>query len=412
MDTPKVGHLLLITGQEKNQQMLSTWFEEAGYSIEVTSDKTHALDIVLNNKPEVILLDLEGEGSNEDFVKAVEADEGLHVVPVILLGSSGNLLEIESLLKLGADDYLVRPFSQTLLKNQVREFQAINQRRIEERERSRQRLRDKIERDVEVARDIQLNFLPKELPKPDGWEFAAFFQPAREVAGDFYDAFPISQGRRQCFLIADVCDKGVGAALFMSLARSLTRAFAQQNYSLNLMDSLSGDAPVGRRGAPSIGVTALKNAVNLTNAYITANHIDLNYFATMFIAVLDPGSGTIHYINGGHCPPLILDAQGQIKQTLTMTGVPVGIMPDSVYTIGEAKLEPGDILFGYSDGVTDARTPKGELFKEKHLKELVQESPSESAQALLEKVRASVYDHIDTADQYDDITMIAVRRVA
>jgi len=414
--------LLLICSNEKDTGFLSRCLEEAGYEVTSASDGDQGFAMLQSLKPEVVLLDLHitpttsGGLSAEQVVQKISSDEALRIIPVILLAGRDDMDAIDAALSMGADDYLVRPYSPTLLKAQVREFQEIRRRRSEEREEARKRLRDKIEHDVEIARDIQLSFLPRELPQPEGWEVAASFAPAREVAGDFYDAFTMAQGRRVGFVIADVCDKGVGAALFMALARSLTRAFAQQNYSLNLMDGLGDNlSPSGdgrRRRLPTIGSMALQNAVVLTNSYITTNHLELNYFATLFFGMVDPLTGAMSYINGGHCPPIIVGADGQVKTTLKATGTPVGMMPDAVYTIGEAQLEPGDILFGYSDGVTDARNPAGKMYTEKRMLELLQSRPPSSAQELLLRFKSALTEHISTADQYDDITMIAVRRLA
>src|SRR5689334_22924118 len=139
------------------------------------------------------------------------------------------------------------------------------------------------ERDLQIARMIQADFLPETLPQIPGWEIAARFHPARLVAGDFYDAFPLPNNRIG-IVIADVCDKGVGAALFMSLFRSLIRAFAQQHYHLSWLDALSDESGKSTKGvrsqAPKIGTTALKNAVSLTNNYIANNHSRVNMFAT------------------------------------------------------------------------------------------------------------------------------------
>jgi sigma-B regulation protein RsbU (phosphoserine phosphatase) len=182
---------------------------------------------------------------------------------------------------------------------------------------------------------------------------------------------------------------------------------------MNLMSGITDDAtPIDgpRRKLPSIGITALQNAVGLTNAYITTNHLELNYFATLFFGMVDPLTGQLAYINGGHCPPIILGSDGKVKTTLKATGLPVGMMPDTKYTLGEAQLEPGEILFGYSDGVTDARNPAGKMFTEKQMLALLQEKPARSAQELLTRIQTVVTSFIDTADQYDDITMIAVRR--
>ena len=375
--------LLIISGSENDRNFLTRCLEEAGYSVAVAPDGDQGFTLMQTLKPEVVLLDLHISGlSAEQFVQKAIQDDALHIIPIILLAAAPDTETVEHCLVLGADDYLVRPFSPTLLKAQVREFKEIRKRRLQTQAESRERLREKIEHDVDIARDIQLNFLPRELPKPDGWEIAAYFAPAREVAGDFYDAFTMVQGRRIGFVIADVCDKGVGAALFMALTRSLTRAFAQQNYTLNLMDGLGDEAPaagVRRKGLPSIGTMSLQNAVALTNAYITTNHYDLNYFATLFFGMFDPESGALAYINGGHCPPVILGGDGQVKTRLKATGMPVGMMPDVQYTIGQVQLEPGDILFGYSDGVTDARNPAGKMFSEKQMLELLQQKPAASA---------------------------------
>lgn len=275
----------------------------------------------------------------------------------------------------------------------------------------------KIELELQVARRIQAGFLPAELPKPVGWEIAAQFQPAREVAGDFYDAFMLSNNRRVGFVIADVVDKGVPAALFMALVRSLIRAFAQQNYSLSWMEAIEQDQSAktesnGRRSArpiPSTGTIALKNAVQLTNNYILENHLDLNMFATLFFGMFDPRTGHVAYINAGHNPPFIVGMDGALKAKLKATGPAVGMFPVADYQIDYALLEPGDLLFAYTDGVTEARSANGEFFGEKRLLSMLAQSPlsaTASIRALEEGVNAFMLDAV----QFDDITMIAIHR--
>jgi sigma-B regulation protein RsbU (phosphoserine phosphatase) len=274
----------------------------------------------------------------------------------------------------------------------------------------------KIEQDIQIARRIQAGFLPKTLPQPDGWEVAARFKPAREVAGDFYDAFTISQERRVGFVIADVVDKGVPAALFMALVRSLTRAFAQQHYSLSWTDALEGSSPPRKknkkrssRRLPSTGTIALRNAVLLTNNYILDNHIDLNMFATLFFGMFDPRSGDFAYINAGHNPPYVIGADGEIKAKLTSTGPAVGMFPGVDFQIDYGKIEPGDTLFAYTDGVTEARAPNGDFLTEKRLEELISERFS-SATEIVDRIDGVLRDFAADAVQFDDITMIAVHR--
>lgn len=289
---------------------------------------------------------------------------------------------------------------------------AINTRTLVQHEKSLL----KFERDVQIGRQIQLDFLPKpeHLPQVPGWEIATYFHAAREVAGDFFDAFPIQN--KIGLVIADVCDKGVGAALFMSLSRSLIRAFAEQHQPLGWLDDLTDGRPVAasnidtqrRRKLLSAGTSALL-AVERTNNYIAYNHGDMMMFATLFFGVLDPATGMLTYINGGHPPAVVVDSSGEIKARLPATGPAVGMMPDASFDIQQVKLEPGDTLFSFSDGVTDARNPAGKFFGEKGILPLLVE-PASSASALLARFETALRNHIDTADQFDDITMLAVRR--
>lgn len=273
---------------------------------------------------------------------------------------------------------------------------------------------DKIENDIQIARRIQTNFLPNTLPEVPGWEIGGKFQPAREVAGDFYDFFLMMGDRRLGIIIADVCDKGVGAALFMSLTRSLLRAFAMMSHNVNWAESLFEDPTASfsvksASGRLAIRANALKTSVVNTNEYITEHHLDLNMFATMFFGMLDPVTGTLLYINGGHPPVFIIAPDGTIKDRLEPTGPAVGMFPGAEFEIMDAQLEPGDILLGYTDGVTDARNPAGKLFHEEGLVNLIK-PPLESATSLLDRVDNALSNYIGDAVQFDDITMVAARR--
>lgn len=278
-----------------------------------------------------------------------------------------------------------------------------------------------LERDLEIARQIQQSFLPPTLPQVAGWELATYFQPAREVAGDFYDLFPMVQNRRMGLVIADVCDKGVAAALFMALCRSLLRAFAQQHYAINWSellepeqaakprDPLAGLTNFRRNNMPSIGANALKNAVSLTNNYIIDNHGDTNMFATLFFGVLDPVTGSLSYINAGHNPPVIAN-NGVIKQSLGATGPAIGLLSDSNFAIHQADLAPGDTLLAFTDGITEARNASGHFFGEERLFALLAE-PALPLVDLLPRIDQARQHFVDHAEQSDDVTLLAVRRV-
>jgi len=243
------------------------------------------------------------------------------------------------------------------------------------------------EHDLEIGQQIQTNFLPSELPQPSGWEIAARFRPARKVAGDFYDAFYVEGRTKVCLIIADVCDKGVGAALFMALSRSLIRAFAGQNENR---------------------ATGVKNPIELTNDYIAQNHYNSNMFVTLFYGVLDLASGQLSYANCGHNPPVIIGSTG-VKAHLRPTGPAVGMFPDIEFKVQQVGLEPGEVLFAFTDGVTEAHDSNGSFFTEERLLQLL-EQPAPSAAALLNRIDESLRFHIGPATQFDDITMITARR--
>ncbi len=253
--------------------------------------------------------------------------------------------------------------------------------------------------ELEKGHQMQKNFLPAEILQQNGWEIAAFFQPARQVAGDFYDVFELSNDTIG-LVIADVCDKGVGAALFMSLFRSLIRIFSGQN-SVEEMNNFLANKDDNH---------PLK-AVELTNNYIAKNHGDVGMFATLFFGVLDVNNGKLTYINGGHEPLFIIDAAGGIKQELNSTGPAVGMLPNMNFKIEQTKLEPGEILLGYTDGVPEARNSQGKFFTNEKLRLLVEKKVA-SAEALLAEISTSVLNHTGSATQFDDITLLAVQRQA
>jgi sigma-B regulation protein RsbU (phosphoserine phosphatase) len=267
--------------------------------------------------------------------------------------------------------------------------------------------------ELEKGRGIQRNFLPAELPRKPGWDMAAFFRPARQVSGDFYDGFELPDGGVG-LVIGDVCDKGVGAALFMALFRSLIRIFSGQTY-------LEGLCPTGSETSSnrrsSDGEIRIENpspagaleAVRLTNDYILQNHGKLGMFATLFFGVLDSATGLLTYINAGHPPPLVIDPSGEVREHLSPTGPAVGMMPGTTFSVQQTRLNPGDILLGYTDGVPEAGGNGGEfLGKERLLSMMKPTAPS--ALLLLDQIVESVTAHIGEADQSDDITLLAVRR--
>ncbi len=264
-----------------------------------------------------------------------------------------------------------------------------------------QRARDLAERELEIGRRIQAGFLPARLPVPAGWEISAYFEPARQVSGDFYDVFELTPGRCVAIVIADVCDHGVGSALFMTLARSLIRAFALQR---------AGSGEAARTASSREGAELVLDTVRRTNDYIADTHGETGMFATLFMGLLDPESGNLIYVNGGHEPPVLI-REAEAPVFLKATGLAVGALPGSPYRAETVRMRPSDRLFLYTDGVTDAVDGSGTHFSKERLIRLLTATQS-GAQALVDAVVSEVKRHAAGGPIADDMTLVAVRRTA
>jgi sigma-B regulation protein RsbU (phosphoserine phosphatase) len=270
-----------------------------------------------------------------------------------------------------------------------------------------------LDKELEKGRQIQKDFLPSRLPALSQWQIEAFFHPARQVAGDFYDVFALPGGYIG-LVMADVCDKGVGSALFMALFRSLIRVFSgQAQLSRTAIDvekqAVGGEASASPARPSDHHLDALRT-IALTNDYIAQEHDRMCMFATVFFGVLDPRNGSLYYINGGHEPVYHIGRQG-IRATFTPTGPAVGLAPKMTFTYKQVQMAPGEILFAYTDGVTEARSPEGELFSKNRLTRLIS-PPTTNARELLEQVRKALFSHIGKAPQDDDITLLVIQRMA
>mgnify|MGYP001818949282 FL=1 len=264
--------------------------------------------------------------------------------------------------------------------------------------------------ELEKCRQIQKDFLPKKLPQLDNWHFEEFFFPASRVSGDFYDAFRLPGGYIG-LVIGDVCDKGVGSALFMALFRSLLRIFAgEAQLSRTLVDTRSQTVG-GTLDSASIRkynqIEAIR-AIALTNDYIAQEHSEMCMFATLFFGILDSENGNLIYVSGGHETVFVIDQNG-IKEKLPPTGPAVGLHPQAQFKYKQIQLKPGDILFSYTDGVIDARSPDGERFRRKRLGDLLS-APVSNAFELMERIGTHLFSHIGKAAQEDDITMLTLQR--
>ena len=250
--------------------------------------------------------------------------------------------------------------------------QRLEQERIE---------RERIEQELRVARSIQQASLPEKVPDLEGWQITPFYQPAREVGGDFYDFFELPEGRLG-LVVGDATGKGVPAALVMASARSMLRAVAQ-----------------GTEYSPGDVLGRVNDAL--------ATDIPPNMFITCFYAILDPESGRLLYANAGHDLPYVWQS-GEAEE-LRARGMPLGLMPGMSYEQKEIVLGGGDSALFYSDGLVEAHDPQRDMFGFLRLRALVREHGKQESleEALLEQLYSFVG---EGWEQEDDITLLTLRR--
>ena len=246
------------------------------------------------------------------------------------------------------------------------------------------------EAQLDQARRIQDDFLIKDLPNRREISLAASFDPAYEIGADWYDAIGLDD--TVFFVVADVCDKGIPSALYMSVFRSLLRHNIINEFKVN--------------NDPS---TTILNALSGVNQYMAKTHGMTAMFATVFVGAYAVGTRQLSYIVAGHEAPLLL--QNQQIEALSLGGPAVGLFHNCVFQPHHCQLDPGTILLAYSDGLPDARNPKGTAFGNERIRAILSERSSKdwTASELLQRLRQAALDHMNAGDQFDDLTLMTVK---
>lgn len=248
-------------------------------------------------------------------------------------------------------------------------------------------LKQRMENELKLAGRIQANFLPEKIPALPGYEIAASLTPALQTSGDFYDFIPYPDGRLG-FVVADVADKGTGAALFMALTRTLLRT-----YVLEYPDD------------PAL-------AFKLTNDRV---HEDTQsqLFITTFFGIINPQQHTLAYVNGGHNPPFLFDPNnGNHPQGFIRTGVPIGMLDEATWKAVQVPFPPDHFLVLYTDGVTEAQNDSQELFDEERLIESGMTHSNSPAEEIHAGILKTIQAFVAGAPQFDDITLMVIRRTS
>jgi sigma-B regulation protein RsbU (phosphoserine phosphatase) len=301
----------------------------------------------------------------------------------VIVSAYGDMDNIRTAMNRGAFDFVTKPVDFNDLELTVRKT-------IDQLDLLRQAQKDHdnlvlIQRDLNIARNIQLAILPKIFPPfPDRKEFDLFatMTAAKEVGGDFYDYFLIDDDRLG-FVIGDVSGKGVPASIFMAVTRTLIRATAL-------------------KGIPPGDVLAYVNTL-LCNDSVSS------MFVTVFYGILTISSGEIVYANGGHNPPYHLTGQNGVVPTPLTRGMALGIMEDMPYAVNMITLAPGDALYLFTDGVTEAMNAEQELYDDPRLERLLEENASKTVTEIVQRSVEDVHQYSRGVEQSDDITVLALR---
>jgi steroid delta-isomerase-like uncharacterized protein len=247
-------------------------------------------------------------------------------------------------------------------------------------------MRQSIEQELRLARSIQQASLPQEVPELEGWQISPFYQPAREVGGDFYDFHLLPDGKLG-LVVGDATGKGVPAALVMATTCGMLQAVAR-----------------------ALGSSSPGEVLAQVNETLLAR-IPTNMFVTCFYGVLDPHSGTLSYANAGHDPPHVRRSDDYAEE-LRARGMPLGLMPGMGYEEKEITLQAGENALFYSDGLVEAHNPEGEMFGFPRLRELVSKHGAEE-ESLEEALLEELYSFVGEGwEQEDDITLVTLRHAA
>jgi serine phosphatase RsbU (regulator of sigma subunit) len=311
-------------------------------------------------------------------LRAMKAADMKIVVPLVSRGELIGLLNLGARLsqqEYSADDYALLNNLAIQATPAVRVAQLARQQQAEVQERER------MEQELRIARLIQQTLLPKDVPQLPGWQISAYYRPAREVGGDFYDFFSLPDGRLG-FAVGDVADKGVPAALVMATTRSILRAAAQAT-----------DSP--------------GQVLERVNEVLYPD-IPPIMFVTCLYVTLDPDSGLLRYANAGHVLPYLGQADGATE--LRATGLPLGLMPGIHYEEKEHVIAPGDSVLFCSDGLVEAHNPQREMFGLPRLKKLVGGHPVGGTSLVNSLLGELARFAGDDWEQEDDITLLTLQR--
>jgi len=382
--------LLVVDDNEDNRYTLVTRLQLEGYeNITTADDGESALELLRRQEFDLILLDvMMPRMDGYQVLQHLKAEGRLHNIPVIMISALSEINSVVRCIELGAVDYLAKPFDPVLLRARV--SASLEKKHLRDAVRTHLA---RLEEELEAARELQMSMVPTSFPEPTAErpvEIFGHMEPAREVGGDLYDLYEMDDGKLG-FLIGDVSGKGIAAALFMARTKNIIRLVARFLRS-----------PDGAEPTPAEIVSAVNRELCQDNTGMM--------FVTLFFGMLDPRTGDIQFVNAGHNSPYHI-SKDTVRPVTATTGHALGVRKNSIYEIGSFTLPPGDTIYLYTDGITEAFNRNGEAFLDRRLEAVLRDSAGCGAENIISAVSGAVKSFSDGARQSDDITAIAIRRL-
>ena len=391
------GNILVVDDNSMNRDLISRRLLNQGYQVNCAIDGKQAIKMIETGDYDLILLDIMmPELNGYQVLKYIKADETLRDLPVIMISALDEIDSIVRCIEMGAEDYLSKPFNPILLrarigacleKKRLRDKELIYLEKLAQTNEKLTIANQKLIDELNIAKQIQEAMLPKLSNIKDSFpycELSASLESARAVGGDLYDFFLLNNGTRLCFLIGDVADKGVPAALFMARSITLIRS---------LVDDF--DTPV--------------SLLQKINSELCRDN-DQFLFVTLLCGILNLETGIVEWASAGHNSPLLVSQLiGNVIFIPLETGMPLGIEAEAKFPLGRSQLQPEDTLVLYTDGVTEAHNHKNESFGEERLKQVLIPTQQYSAHQLISQVKKAVYEFVNQYEQWDDITLLSLK---
>jgi serine phosphatase RsbU (regulator of sigma subunit) len=387
MEDLSMMKILIVDDIEDNIEVLLGILAD-DYDISVAMDGERALEIVEEDMPDLILLDIMMPGiDGYEVCQKLKSSKKTNDIPIIFLTAKSEIDDETHGLEIGAVDYLTKPISPPIVQVRVK-TQLERKKHKDELKKAYgiiEAQKERMEKELNSGRDIQKSMVPRIFPPfPDRHEFSIYakLRPAREVGGDFYDFFFIDENHL-CVCVGDVSGKGVPASLYMAVTLTLIRSIARDHLS-----------------------TA--SIVTRMNYELCAQNEEA-MFVTLFAGILNLDKGDFTYTNAGHNPSYFVKVDDEPKPLEDIHGIPLGIFPGKQYDQDRIHLDKGDFLLMYTDGVTDSRNEKKEMFGDHRLVELILSNKKDTVETLVASVFAVTKLFGGDEDQYDDTTVMALK---